>query len=325
MRKDRLLADIGGTNARFGWQTEPGAPVTDVIVLACAEHPSLADAIKTYLKRLGRMAPGQCAIAIANPVLGDLVKMTNHHWTFSISALKSEFGFDALRVLNDFCALALALPALSSNEVRALGGDAADHGKPIGLIGPGTGLGVSGLLPDGRGGWMPLESEGGHVTLAGRTARERQALEHLGMEFSHVSAERVISGPGIEALHRAVRKMDRVDEAVPPLVAAEVVRRALEDADWHCLEALELFCSFLGNAAGNLALTLCARGGIFIGGGIVPRLGRFIDRSPFRARFEDKGRYGKYLAAIPVFIITANESPALRGAALGLDAQLLGS
>ena len=315
----RLLADVGGTNARFAWQAAPGGTIGDVIVLPCADHATLADAIAAYLTKVGRRTPAECAIAIANPVTGDEVRMTNHHWAFSISALQAQCGFSRLRVLNDFTALALALPTLSRDELRQVGGDAPVRDTAIALIGPGTGLGVSGLVPDGRGGWLPLQGEGGHATLAGRTPREHAVLQQLDARYGHASGERAVSGQGLIDVHQALQAIDTPLQPRRELTAAQIVQGALEHGDAGCLEALDLFCAFLGTAAGNLALTLGARGGVYIGGGIVPRLGDAFDNSPFRSRFEAKGRFAGYLAAIPVFVIDAKQSPALLGAAAALD------
>ena len=176
----RLLGDVGGTNARFGWQAEEGAEPTDVIALPSADHASLADAMKAYLAQVGRKAPPWCAIGIANPVTGDEVRMTNHDWSFSISAVKRELGFERFVVVNDFTALALALPALGAEDMRQWGGEAAVAGTAIGLIGPGTGLGVSGLLPVGPPRqWLPIRGEGGHVTLAATNEREAAVIALL--------------------------------------------------------------------------------------------------------------------------------------------------
>ncbi len=316
----RLLADVGGTNARFAWQAGPGAEIGELITLPCAQYPGPADAIAAYLSQLGRAAPPACAIAIANPVLGDIVKMTNHHWSFSITALRTQLGLQQLRVLNDFTALALALPLLAPDETRQVGGASGVAGSAVGLIGPGTGLGVSGLLPDGRGGWVPLEGEGGHVTLAGQTPREQAVLQWIAELYGHVSAERAVCGQGLADIRRALLAIDAPGAVVAELDAAGVTAGALEHHDPVCVDALELFCGFLGSVAGNLALTLGARGGVYIGGGIVPRLGLAFDRSPFRRRFEAKGRFASYLAPIPVFVIEAKQPPALRGAASALDA-----
>lgn len=318
----RLLADIGGTNARFAWQAGAGEPIENVRKLPSAQYATLADAMRDYLEQLGRSAPPQCAIAIANPVLGDRVQMTNHHWSFSISALQEQFGFTRLRVLNDFTALALALPSLPAAELRQVGGGTARPGCAIGLIGPGTGLGVSGLIPvlhrDRPSTWVPLRGEGGHVTLAAGNQREAAVLAEIGGRLGHVSAERALSGPGLVNLHRALVRIDAPGAPEVQLKASEISARALQ-GDATCAETLNLFCALLGSVAGNLALTLGAHGGVYIGGGIVPRLGEWFERSPFRSSFEAKGRFSAYLAAIPVFVIVARESPALLGAAIALE------
>ena len=317
-RPARLLADIGGTNARFAWQDADGAPLRDVATLASAAHATPADAVAHYLTGLGRAAPPWCAIGIATPVTGDQVVMTNSHWSFSISELQRRFGFERLVVINDFTALALALQDLPANELRQVGAGAAVAGAPIALIGPGTGLGVSGLLPKGEPGrWVALQGEGGHATLAAVNARETAVLQLLRDRYGHISAERAVSGPGLEHLHAAVCTLDGISTP-KALAAAEITARALAGSDPQCAEALDLFCGFLGNVAGNLALTLGAFGGVYIGGGIVPRLGDVFERSPFRARFEDKGRFRDYLANIPVFVIHASVSPALMGVARAL-------
>lgn len=319
MNQARLLADIGGTHARLARQEAPGAPVGDVVTLACADYASVGDALRAGLRQWNRPMPRLCGLAIANPVQGDRVRMTNHHWEFSISQLRAEFGFERLKVLNDFSALARAVPALPAQDLRRIGGGQPQTGAPLAVIGPGTGLGVSGLLPDGRGGWTALEGEGGHATLAACSVREHQVLAQLALGHGHVSAERALSGQGLVNLHGALWAMAHRHEARPALNAAEITAGALAREDPICHEAVQLFCAFLGTAAGNLALTLGARGGVYLGGGIVPRLGCFIDASRFRERFEAKGRLSPYLAGIPVFAIHAPQSPALMGMASALD------
>ena len=314
---DRLLADVGGTNARFAWQAGPGAVIEAVLTLPCAEHGSLAEAVHRYLRQTGRAMPPDCAIAIATPVVGDRVAMTNHHWTFSIRELKAQLGLQRLRVINDFTALALALPRLGPADRWQLGGGEPERGAAIGLIGPGTGLGVSGLLADGRGGWLPIQGEGGHVTLGPTTGREAAVLDLLRAWHGHVSAERAVCGQGLVDIHSALQQLDAAPG--PQLPAAAIAEAGVAGRDPRCTEALELFCAFLGIAAGNLALTLGARGGVYIGGGIVPRLGRWFAGSPFRARFEAKGRFAAYLQPVPVYVIDTPQSPAFLGAAEALD------
>lgn len=313
----RLLGDIGGTNARFAWLAAPGAAPTELDSYRCADHGSLQDAMRHYLDSHRLPAPRWCAIGIANPVVGDLVRMTNHDWQFSIEEVRTRFGMERFLVINDFTALALALPALRPTDLRQVGPGAAVAPAPLGLIGPGTGLGVSGLLPaHGGRGAIPINGEGGHVTLAGTTALEDAVIARLRERFGHASAERAVSGPGLVNLHVALCELE--GGTLETLDAAAISGRA-QAGDARAGRAVELFFAFLGTVAGNLALSLGARGGMYIGGGIVPRLGDGIDRSAFRERFEAKGRFRDYLRSIPTFVVQASSSPALLGAARALE------
>jgi glucokinase len=313
----RLLADVGGTNARFALELAPGR-IGHVEVLACASHATLADALRAYLAlpavaavTASAGAVRHAAIAIANPVMGDMVRMTNHHWEFSIEAMRRECGFDTFVVVNDFEALAMSLPRLGEGDKRQVGGGTPCAGAPIGLLGAGTGLGVSGLIPAAAGqGWTALRSEGGHATFAPANELEVAILQYAWREFDHVSAERLLSGAGVELIYRALAQHRGI--AAEPLGAAEISRRALAGECALCDEVLETFCGVLGTMAGNLAITLGAQGGVYIGGGIVPRLGERFGRSCFRRRFEQKGRFAGYLAAVPTYVITA-EYPAFLG------------
>ncbi|MBV8035775.1 glucokinase [Roseateles sp.] len=318
----RLLADIGGTYARFALEVGPGE-FTQMASLRCAEHTDFHAAVRAYLAGLSRRDGGapqiaHAAIAIANPVEGDQVRMTNYHWQFSIDEMRQRLGLDTLVVVNDFTALAMALPRLADVDVRQVGGGQARRPSVIGLLGAGTGLGVSGLIPAGEG-WIALGTEGGHVNFGPRDEREMDILRFAWQTLDHVSYERLISGPGLELIHRALAHRNGV--AAEALLAPAITQRALDDGDALCLETLEVFCGLLGTAAANLAVTLGSLGGIYIGGGIVPRLGEFFDRSPFRKRFEDKGRFHDYVAAIPTFVITA-ENATFKGASAILENQL---
>jgi len=302
----RLLADIGGTNARFA--LESGAGLEDIEVLACAAYPTLGEAMRAYLaharvRGLAVDTVRHAAIAIANPVEGDEVRMTNHHWSFSIEALRREQDLGTLLVVNDFAALAMALPHLAQDQRQRIGGGVELADRPIGLIGPGTGLGVSGVIPAGKR-WIALAGEGGHVSFAPANRDEVAILEALWGEYGHVSAERLLSGMGLELIHWA-RTGKRL--GAPVITAA-----ALDGSSRDCAGTVETFCAILGSVAGNVALTLGATGGMYIGGGIVPRLGSLFAGSSFRARFEDKGRLSSYLARIPTYLIT-EQYPALRG------------
>lgn len=313
----RLLGDIGGTNARFGVQRHAGAPITHVQVLACADHASLHDAVRHYLKSSGVTLPTVAAFGMANPVTSDQVVMTNHDWRFSIRELRQQLGLQRLVVMNDFTALALALRHIPAEELRQVGGALAKPQAPIALLGAGTGLGVSGLLPNGAGAWLPLSGEGGHVSLAAQTTLEVQVIQSLQQRFGHVSAERVLSGQGLVNVYLVLHALSGAPN--PPVLqsAAEVLQR--DQSDPMATQTIDVFCALLGAVAGDLALTLGAQGGVFIGGGIVPRLapGRF-DRSDFRKRFEAKGRFASYLQPIPVWVIDSPVSPALLGASQAL-------
>jgi glucokinase len=314
----RLVGDVGGTNARFALIATPGAPLTDVATLPCAEHASLQAAMQHYLSGLKQPAPRWCAIGIANPVVGDQVRMTNHHWSFSIEEVRRLLGLERFLVINDFTALALSLPALAAADLRQVGPGAAIPEAPLGLLGPGTGLGVSGLLPAHHGvRAIPINGEGGHVTLPSTDEREEAVVRQLRRRFGHSSAERALSGPGLINLYEAICEIDGVPAET--LDAAGVTAGATGGEDAQCRAAVEVFFSFLGTIAGNLALSLGARGGMYIGGGIVPRLGETIDRSRFRESFEAKGRFRDYLRAIPTYVVQARVSPALVGAARALD------
>jgi glucokinase len=313
----RLLADIGGTNARFALETSPGE-ISSVQVYPCADYPGVAEVIKKYLKdtRIGRV--NHAAIAIANPVDGDQVRMTNHDWSFSIEATRRTLGFDTLLVVNDFTALAMALPGLTDTQRVQVGGGTRRPNSVIGLLGPGTGMGVSGLIPaDDR--WIALGSEGGHATFAPADEREDIVLQYARKKWSHVSFERVAAGPGIEVIYRALAGRDKKRVAAN-VDTIEIVKRAME-GEPLAAESVDVFCGILGTFAGNVAVTLGALGGIYIGGGVVPRLGEFFARSSFRKRFEAKGRFEAYLQNVPTYVITA-EYPAFLGVSAILAEQL---
>ena len=313
----RLLADIGGTNARFALEHAPGA-VSAMQTLACASYPRFEDAARAYLDGVGASVR-HAVIAIANPVNGDAIRMTNHDWAFSIAAARRELALETLLVVNDFTALAMALPTLSAGDLLKVGGGQAQPGGVLGLVGAGTGLGVSGLVPAG-GQWVALQSEGGHVAFSPSDPREVAVLEYCWKRYDHVSAERMVSGPGI-ALIREALAASRGAQVDLSLSTADIVERGVKGDDALCRETLDCFTGMLGTVASNLAVTLGATGGIYIGGGVVPRLGDYFAGSPFRARFEKKGRFSAFTAQIPTMLITA-PYPALAGAAAVLAQHL---
>ena len=311
----RLLGDIGGTYARFTLESAQGV-FAHSATLRCADHVDFHAAVNTYLATLPAGRIQHAAVAIANPVEGDEVRMTNYHWKFSIEQMRERLDFETLVVVNDFTALAMALPRLSADGKRQIGAGQARERSVIGVIGAGSGLGMSGLIP-ADGGYIALGTEGGHASFSPRDERELAILQHAWKTLpetsqdaggrGHVSFERLLSGPGLELIYRALAERAGT-RAASGLSAPEITQRGLAGSDAVCVETLDTFCAVLGTAAANAAVTLGALSGIYIGGSIVPRLGGYFDRSPFRARFEDKGRFSAYLAQIPTWVITADDA-----------------
>ncbi|MGL4231365.1 MAG: glucokinase [Casimicrobium sp.] len=313
----RLIADIGATFARFALETSPRNFVS-IASLRIADFPDLHATVVAYLKSVDSPAVQHAAIAVANPVEGDFVRLTNAPWQFSIEDERTKLGLRTLVVVNDFTSLAMAVPNLQESELRQVGGGTLREGSVIGVIGAGSGLGVSGLIPADHG-WVALGTEGGHTSFSPRNAREIAILDYAWNEFEHVSFERLLSGRGIALMYQALAKFNHQSVAV--LAAEAITQRALDGSDAIALETLHTFCEILGTASANLAVTLGAKSGIYVGGAIVPRLGEFFDKSSFRQRFEEKGRFSDYLRDIPTFVISA-EHATFRGVSAVLEAQL---
>jgi glucokinase len=314
---DRILvADIGGTRARFGLVPEGTCEPSEVEVFALADYAEPLAAVKAFLTRHPGLAPRQAAFALATPIVGDRLRLTNGNWEFDRREMARRLGLERLLFINDFQALALALPLLASGEYVGVGGGRRVEDQVMAVLGPGTGLGVGAAIPH-RGEWTALAGEGGHVSFSPADAFEAEVLAYARKAHGHVSAERLLSGIGLPLLYQAVASV--CGEPAQPGATAETLCRDALASNGDTLECRTMtsFCAMLGGVAGNLALTLGARGGVFIGGGMVPRLGEFFFASPFRQRFEDKGRRRDYLAAIPTALITAS-TPALKGAAYAL-------
>jgi glucokinase len=309
-----LVADIGGTNARFALVADATAKAIEPRNLRCAEYETIVDATLAYLDLVALGKPYQAAISIASPVTGDALNMMNHSWSFSVSETREALGLRHLKVLNDYTALALALPLLRYDQRLQVGAGQGLAGHPIAVLGPGTGLGVSAVVPAGEH-WVPLESEGGHASYGPLDAREQAIIEVMRERLEHVSAESLVSGRGLSLIYEMITRLDQ--GVGVKLTPGEVTQRALELECPVALETLSIFCNILGTIAGNLALTLGAQGGVYIGGGIILRILDFFSRSGFRERFEKHGRLTPYLRNIPTFVINT-DYPALAGAVVAL-------
>lgn len=317
-----LLADIGGTNARFALaDTASPSPLLDETIRAfvVADFASLADAARHYLDTSGHAGHDVDAavFAVAGRVDGDEARITNHPWVISRQRTGQQLGFSRIDLVNDFAAQAMAVPLLQAADVKQIGGTqwqpaSGTADATYAVIGPGTGLGVAGLLL--RGGIAyPLETEGGHVSFPPGTPEELQVLDRLSAQFGRVSNERLICGPGLVNIHRALSEIDGVDPG--PMLPADITTRA-RAGDPRCMRAVDLFCAIFGAIAGDLVLTLGAWDGVFLTGGLVPRMLDELLHSGFRQRFEHKGRFSPNMARVPSVAVLHPHAGLLGAAAI---------
>jgi glucokinase len=301
-----LLADLGGTNSRFALAA-PGAPPESIASLASDAFPGPAAAIAHFLKETGAR-PIAGVLAVAGLVEGDAIALTNRDWVFRLSELAREFGLSRLRALNDFEAVAWAVPGLGPGGARPIGpACAAGIGAKV-VCGPGTGLGVAALVP-ADGSWRVVASEGGHVALGAATTEEEPVFARLReMTAGSVSAEMILSGPGLMRLHHAMHP------GAAPLVSEAIVMGA-QAGEKEASETVALFVRLLGRFAGDLALTFKATGGVYLTGGLGCGLGALLDPDIFRGAFETHPPYNALLARIPTFVMT-DEQPGLMGCAM---------
>ena len=294
-----LLADIGGTNARFAFLAD--GTLSAVVHMAVHNYTSFREALDVYLGGLPNVGMIRAAIIAASGTIdNDRCTLTNNAWIIDAAELRGTYRISTVRLINDFEAVAWSLPSLSSDMLLQLGGREPVKAAPAVALGPGTGLGMAIYIPHGNGP-LVLSSEGGHSTMPGISLREDAVIDHLRQRFGHVSAERVLSGSGLENLYGALAAIDQLKR--PTRCAAEIVQAALAGTCSTSRAAVDMFCAMLGSVAGNLALTLGARAGVFIGGGILCHMPDYIGRSQFRERFEEKGRFKKHLETIPAYLI----------------------
>lgn len=308
-----LIGDIGGTNARFALATPDRPGFHEVLELRCEDFATADEAIRHYLEATGAGTPDAMCLAAAGPVIDGAVKITNNHWDISAADTRATFGIEAVRLLNDFTAIAYSIPLLTETEVRSIGRH--DHGWlpaksfNVAILGPGTGLGVAGLCRR-DGVLLPVTGEGGHVGFAPETELQLEILKVLRGRFDRVSAERLIAGSGLENIYLALKKIR--DESGPELRAAEIFRE--RPGSKLAAEAVDVFFELLGQVAGDVALTLGAVDGVYIAGGIAKRYPDMLEESRFRRAFESKGRRRKFMEQIPTRLITYDQ-PGLLGAA----------
>ena len=316
-----LVADIGGTNARFGLvdiagmqQTKPDYSAQSQKTLKCADYATLADMIREYAQQSGTALPAYACLAIAGPIKQGRVRMTNLKWEFAIADMQQELGMTALNVLNDFAALAYSMPHLGTAELHQLHPGEADPNASMLAVGPGTGFGMAALVPS-AGRWKIAPTEGGHTNFAPGTLEEVEVLKYLLTQQPRVSVENLVSGSGLVLLYKALAAV--TDQQAHDYSPADVSERGLAGTDSLCRSTVDTFCAILGSVVGDKGLSTGARGGIYLGGGIIPRLLEHLPSTTFMERYTDKGPMTDYMQAIPLNAII-KDTAALIGTAAWL-------
>ena len=316
--KPYIVADIGGTNARFGLVTQVNENGNEFKIEYQNKFPSnqfrnISDATLHFIDTLPiqqNEIDGAC-LALAGPVIGDDARSTNLNWHFSVAKVKANLGFDKLKVINDFSAYAYATPFVPTENLVQINQGKAEETCPVAIVGPGTGFGAAALIPS-HNNYNILPTESGHVSVTTVNTLQHEVVLMLKKEFSHISVESVLSGPGLRNIYRALALVEGLN--TPQLGASQITTEALIDSKSLSYRTLKLFCEWLGQTTGDLALSLGARGGIFLGGGILPRFTEFLLNSEFMNSYSNKGKLQDYVNSIPINLITEGNS-ALLGAA----------
>jgi glucokinase len=321
--KTLLIGDIGGTNARFALANPEQPGFHDAMTLKCADFAWADDAIRHYLDELSADSPSVICLAAAGPVVENTVQITNNHWTLNAADISADFGIDAVRLMNDFEALAYSVPHLQSTDSLSIGlpelKPLSDDSFNVAIIGPGTGLGTAGLIKRGSS-LIPVVGEGGHVGFAPKSQVQIEILSALRSKFDRVSVERLISGSGLENIYWALTLIH--GEQRTQLSAKEIFANLGEGDDPRAAEAIHMFFEIFGQVAGDLALTMGAEDGVYFAGGIVKRYPELLQNSGFRNAFENKGRHRAYMERIPTLLITHDEPGLLGSASCALELSL---
>ncbi|MFK7730635.1 MAG: glucokinase [Pseudomonadales bacterium] len=306
--KYRLVADIGGTNIRLALCESGSEHLIAVQKLPCAQFDSLQSALAQYLSDYASdKAVIEACLAIAGPVTGDQISMTNLPWTFSKNELRQQLQLDTLDVLNDFAAVAASIPHLHANDLHQIGGGTADKSAPILAIGAGTGLGMASVVANADG-YQTFPAEGGHACISAETAVERQIVDfHAEKSPKKLTPcrEFFLSGRGLQSIYEGLGGSEKISPA-------EISERACNNSDLLCRQTLSIFCAWLGSTCGDQAVSAGSLGGVYIAGGMVKQFLPFLEQSDFRQRFENKGAMRAYLQRIPSYVVT-REHVALLG------------
>ena len=315
----RIVADIGGTNARFALEISP-YNYEFIKVLDCKEYSTVAAAVTAYLDDINMQNKVKhAAIAVPSPMVNDVLFMVNSPWHGQLmSETKKNLNIENIIFLNDFHALALSIPHIKQDNLIQCGGtEAPNPNKPIAIIGPGTGLGMATLIRHPLGDYLAIPAEGGRSSFAPTNEEELELWKFARSKFKHVSVERFLCGPGLQLIHKGLCHIHGEDTHATP-TPAQITLRGINKTDSICTHTINIFCHMLGTVASNLATMVNAFGGVYIGGGIIPKMVDYFLHSEFRKNFEAKGRYHEHLAKIPVYIIM-DTFAAFLGASYAID------